>query len=93
MEKYPDNNLIADAQKQLAAIRTQEAERDYQVGWFYWKTGKNEAARKYFQSVITNYPDTEWARRAEQVLTTPPFGGGSVLVPGRVAPTQSKTHD
>lgn len=68
IEKYPDDSLEPEAQKQLDIIRTQEAERDYRVGCFYLKTGKTKAARKYFQGVLSNYSETQWAKKAEEML-------------------------
>lgn len=68
IEQYPDDPARTEAQKHLTIIISREAERDYSVGRFYYKTGKTEAARKYLQSVLNNYPETQWAKKAEVML-------------------------
>lgn len=68
IEQYPDAPVQPEAQKYLTIIISQEAERDYSVGRFYYKTGKMEAARKYFQGVLNDYSETPWAKKAEAML-------------------------
>ncbi len=68
IEQYPDDPAQPEAQKHLTIIISREAERDYSVGRFYYKIGKTEAARKYFKSVLNNYPETKWAKKAEVML-------------------------
>jgi outer membrane assembly lipoprotein YfiO len=42
------------------------AEKNYSIASFYLRTGEPEAALVYFESVVEDYPDTEWAARAQK---------------------------
>ncbi|MFH1227829.1 MAG: outer membrane protein assembly factor BamD [Planctomycetota bacterium] len=63
LQKYPQSNFRAEAQKLSDEIVSLLAERDYQVGCFYKKTNKGKAAQIYFESLMHNYPQTEWAQK------------------------------
>ncbi|MFA5793742.1 MAG: outer membrane protein assembly factor BamD [Candidatus Brocadiia bacterium] len=65
LTKYPQSNLKGEAQKLYNEIVSLLAERDYQVGYFYKKTGQEKAAQVYFKSLVHNYPQTEWAQKAK----------------------------
>jgi outer membrane protein assembly factor BamD (BamD/ComL family) len=44
------------------------AERDYEVGEFYLRRKRPDAGAIYFESVIKEYPNTEWAAKAKEKL-------------------------
>ncbi len=51
--------------KQLISINQQQADRDFNIGEFYRRTGHPGSAYFYYEIVRRTYPNTEYARRAE----------------------------
>ena len=72
-EIYLANNpqgALADTTKEIIGeIDIAMAERDYKVGEFYLRSKRPDAGLIYFESVIKDYPNTEWAARAEEKIT------------------------
>jgi outer membrane protein assembly factor BamD (BamD/ComL family) len=56
------------ARKMKAEIEGLLAEKNYRVGNWYRNRGRPEAARPYYRVVMSEYPLTEWAKRAEEKL-------------------------
>lgn len=52
-------------QKQLVSINHQQADRDYNIAEFYRRTGHPGSAYFYYEIVRRAYPNTEYARKAE----------------------------
>ncbi|QVL32760.1 hypothetical protein KIH39_02235 [Telmatocola sphagniphila] len=50
--------------RQIIAIRTQQADKDIQAAEFYQRTGHPGAAYFYYELVIRRYPGTDYATRA-----------------------------
>ncbi len=71
-EIYLANNpqgVLADTTKEIIVeIDIAMAERDYKVGEFYLRRKRPEASLIYFESVIKDYPNSEWAARAEEKI-------------------------
>jgi outer membrane assembly lipoprotein YfiO len=71
-EIYLANNpqgALADTTKEIIGeIDIVMAERDYKVGEFYLRSKRPDAGLIYFESVIKDYPNTEWAARAEEKI-------------------------
>ena len=63
-QKYPDAELSDNAQKQIQSLREKEAENNYVVAEFYEKHKKFDAAKIYYSSIVEDYRDTEWAKKA-----------------------------
>jgi outer membrane protein assembly factor BamD (BamD/ComL family) len=51
--------------KQLVSITHQQADRDFNIGEFYRRTGHPGPAYFYYEIVRRTYPNTEYARKAE----------------------------
>jgi outer membrane protein assembly factor BamD len=64
LREYPDTDLKEEAEKLVAECRSKLAEKEYLSGDLYLKIHYYEAARIYFDSVLDEYGDTPWARRA-----------------------------
>ena len=60
----PDSPLVEDARNSILEARTKLARKTYSNGITYLKMYSYEAARIYFQKVIDDYTDTEYADRA-----------------------------
>jgi len=54
--------------RQLGSIHVQQADRDYQIGEFYRRTGHPGSAYFYYELVRRRYPNTEYAKKAEDQM-------------------------
>ncbi len=61
---FPESELVPDAKKYLNAALTRMAHKYYDAGLVYERIGAPKAARIYFQKVIDDYTDTEYAADA-----------------------------
>ncbi len=58
---FPESDVAPDARKYLLVARTRLARKSYESGVVYDRIGAYKAARVYFQGVIDDYTDTEFA--------------------------------
>jgi outer membrane protein assembly factor BamD len=68
MANNPQGALVPITKKIIAEIDIAMAERDYQTGQFYLRRKRPDAGALYFESVIKEYPNTEWAAKAKGKL-------------------------
>ncbi len=61
---HPESDLAADARKYSLLARTRLAHKYYENGIVYMRINAFTAAKKYFQIVIDDYTDTEYAPKA-----------------------------
>lgn len=52
----------------LRAIHVERAKRDFEAGECFRRRLRYTSAKYYYRQVIEDYPDTDWARRAEERL-------------------------
>lgn len=64
----PQGTLVPTTKKIIAEIDIAMAERDYEVGEFYLRRKRPDAGAIYFESVIKEYSNTEWAAKAKEKL-------------------------
>jgi hypothetical protein len=76
----------AEALTQGAVDPEIKAQARFNIGNAYWKTKDNDRARKAFQAVVTEYPQTPYAQEAEGNLWEMEF-----LNPGQPAPGFKRT--
>jgi outer membrane protein assembly factor BamD len=72
VKNNPDSQLSASAKTQIDTLRLKEAENNFLVGEYYWKSKKYSSARIYWQAVVDQYGDTSWAAKAQEKLKTIP---------------------
>ena len=60
----PHGALVGATNEIISEIDTKLAEREYETGMFYLRRKRPDAGFIYFESVTTNYPNTEWAAMA-----------------------------
>ena len=72
VKNNPDSQLSASAKSQIDKLRLKEAENNFVVGDYYWKTKKYKSARIYWQIVVNQYGDTSWGAKAQEKLKTIP---------------------
>jgi len=68
IEKNPDDDLSDEAREIVYKLKYKEAEGAYNTGQFYESRRKKDSAIVYYEDVIDNYPDTEWAKKAQERL-------------------------
>jgi outer membrane protein assembly factor BamD len=61
LREYPDTDLREEADKARALCRSRLAEKEYLNGSLYLGLRHYESARIYFDSVLAEYGDTDWA--------------------------------
>ncbi len=64
LRTYPDHSSAPKVREALVECLDRLAEKDYKNGRFYLKIGRPDAARRYFERVLTDYPGTHWAAEA-----------------------------
>ncbi len=64
IEDFPNSDLIPEAERILGICRSKLSKKDYRAGELYRKMHDYYAAFVYFDSVVTNYYDTEYAEDA-----------------------------
>lgn len=68
VREHPDAVLSEQAEKNVEKLREAEAEGNYNIARFYEKQKQYEAARIYYQDVLTKCPDSPWAQKAMERL-------------------------
>ena len=64
----PQGALAGTTKEIIVEIDIAMAERDYKVGEFYLRRKRPDAGLIYFESVIKDYPNTEWADRSAEKI-------------------------
>jgi outer membrane protein assembly factor BamD len=64
LREFPDSDVREEAEEKLALCRSKLAEKDYLSGFVYFRMGSHRAAHIYFDSVVEDFGETEWAARS-----------------------------
>ena len=64
----PQGALVDTTKGIIVEIDIAMAERDFKVGEFYLRKKRPDAGLIYFESVIKDYPNTEWADRSAEKI-------------------------
>lgn len=65
LNRFPESNRYDEAQALLLEARSRLAQKEYENGKLYLKLGDFIAPQTYFQSVLSEYGDTDWAAWAQ----------------------------
>lgn len=65
---YPRDANELDVDETLVEINGQLAQKQLTIGEYYSKIGNNKAANLYYGMVISDWPETEAAQQAEQII-------------------------
>lgn len=71
---YPDDAKKEDVPAKIKIIDEEVAYKQYKIGQYYRRIGKDRAAYLYFDMVIQSWPKTEAAEMARQAITEVPRG-------------------
>lgn len=64
LARYPNSDRAEEASDIIEELRDKLAQKTYESGHFYMRTGSFRAAAIYFDLVLDRYPETVWAERA-----------------------------
>jgi tetratricopeptide (TPR) repeat protein len=73
MRMWPDDELKARLEQEQKIITEAKARREWERVQFYRKKGRLDSAGIYCRELIRLYPDTQYARQAEQFLAANPI--------------------
>jgi tetratricopeptide (TPR) repeat protein len=65
---YPEDAKALGLGKILKEITEQLAYKEYIIGRYYNKTGNKQSANLYFNEVVSDWPDSAAAKKAEEML-------------------------
>lgn len=68
IDKYPESKMSDNAVEIIAKLKNREAKNAYNIGEFYEERLIPESAVIYYRDIVENYPDTEWAKKAQERL-------------------------
>lgn len=68
ISKYPDSEYVTDAKQRMIFIRERLASHDLSVAQYYARRNIHVAAANRAKNLIADYPDTQAARRALDIL-------------------------
>lgn len=60
--------MLATARAGIAFVNERMAEREFLLAEFYLARDQAPSARLYLAGILKNYPNTSWAKRADQLL-------------------------
>ena len=64
IERYPDHELVPDAQAKIDKLRAKLAHKQFAAGKLYERRDMWRAATRSYETVFDTYPDTPWADNA-----------------------------
>lgn len=68
IEEYPQSEFIPQATDIMSQCRNKLAKKEFKNGELYRKMSYYRSAILYFESVLNNYYDTEWAEKSQYWL-------------------------
>jgi len=68
VNKYPNSEYVTDANQRIVFIRERLASHDLSVAQYYVRRGIYIAAANRAKNIIENYPDSQAARHALNIL-------------------------
>lgn len=68
LAQYPDDAARLKVAETLELITQQSAYKEYEMGFYYERTGSPDAANKYYQKVVNTWPNSKAAKMAQARL-------------------------
>lgn len=62
--RYPNSDRVVDSSQYITQLRNKLARKQYESAEFYKRTERYSAAIVYYDLVLDNYPESEWAEEA-----------------------------
>ncbi|KPK42430.1 MAG: hypothetical protein AMJ78_02480 [Omnitrophica WOR_2 bacterium SM23_29] len=67
-KRHPESQLTDEADKMRQSLRDKKAESNFSIAEFYRKQRHYEAASIYYKNIVENFPETTWAKKAQDRL-------------------------
>lgn len=67
-ERYPNGVAREEADKLTVLINEKLAHKDYESGLIYYKMKQYSSAKIYFEGVVKDYQETQWAGKSVKML-------------------------
>jgi len=68
MTLFPDEGRVADAQKRVSSLKTEQARGSFLIAQFYEKYKRWVGAMVYYNEVILQDPESSYATQARERL-------------------------
>lgn len=68
IQAHPDAELSKEAEKNIVSLNEKEAETNYDIARFYEKQKNYKSAETYYNAIIDNNPQSNWAAKALERL-------------------------
>lgn len=68
LRSFPDSSRADEAREKIRELQEIAAEHEFQVAMYYHQKMRYESARLYFDSIVREYPETKWAKKASEKL-------------------------
>jgi outer membrane assembly lipoprotein YfiO len=68
VKKHPESQSAPEAKEIVSKLKSREAEHAFETAKFYESIRAFESAVIYYNDIVQNYPDTEWAQKAQERL-------------------------
>lgn len=68
LREHPDAVLSQEAEKNIEQLKEKEAESNYTIGRFYEKQKDYKSAKIYYEELVNNYAESQWAAKAKERL-------------------------
>lgn len=62
--RYPNSDRVVESSQYITQLRNKLARKQYESAEFYKRTERYSAAIVYYDLVLDNYPESEWAEEA-----------------------------
>ena len=62
--RYPNSDRVVDSAQYITQLRNKLARKQYEAAEFYKRTNRFSAAIVYYDLVLDNYPESQWAEQA-----------------------------
>lgn len=62
--RYPNSDLVTESGELITELRTKLARKKFEAANFYMRTDRFQSAVLYYDLVIDDFPETEWAEKS-----------------------------
>ena len=68
LRRYPDTEMQTEAENIISELNDKKAENEFKIAQFYESQKKFTSAAIYYQSIVDNYPRSNWSVKALEKL-------------------------
>jgi len=68
LRNFPDSSRADEAREKIRELKEIVAEHEFEIAMYYHHKMRYESARLYLDSIVREYPETKWAKKAGETL-------------------------